>query len=229
MKLLITTIGLLLGGLSNVAIGSDTGPQTYTAFSAQNPSYILLANNNSHKHKYGKKNHHRKIHTKLNEILEAIEGLETGGDSGNDDNHLHSWNVDLTAERFVETDIDGSTLDRNSGLVWMIDGKSIAATTWEDAYTKCLQFSTDSRFGFRLGTAPELSTLVNLPAGGHPFINIFGVGGQATFWSATTDINDQANAYLVNLVDGSVEIDKKSESHGVLCVRTGHSGHGGGH
>ena len=117
-------------------------------------------------------------------------------------------------------------LDRETGLVWE-KSPDTALINWTDARLSCPNKNVGGvgRKGWRLPSFPELASLVDsnnsapaLPTG-HPFTNI-GAGGH---WSATTNAEAAALAWLVNFLDGSVGFyGEKTLSGGYAwCVRGG--------
>ena len=111
---------------------------------------------------------------------------------------LYSWNQRLPGTKRFELVFNGSgVLDRETGLVWQrYIGGSHDGLNWQGALQYCWQAQSGKRMGWRLPTAEEFTSLLEvggrtgreprLPAG-HPFKsdkgqNFRGGGG---FWSSS--------------------------------------------
>jgi hypothetical protein len=129
---------------------------------------------------------------------------------------------------------NAAVLDKETGLVWE-KAPDTAGEAWIDAVRGCYGKIVGGRFGWRLPTIEELSTLVDpsqgeggvsppLPAG-HPFENISAFN---VFWSITTDQADdtfaQRMAIEVNAgLHGFTSAANKLQSNvRAWCVRGGH-------
>jgi len=93
-----------------------------------------------------------------------------------------------------------AVLDRETGLVWE---KSPDTTTgsWDQAHVHCRFLTVGSRKGWRLPTAQELLTLIDmsvlgLPLG-HPFIN-----APVSAWTATSTLNPVGIAAFQVILSG---------------------------
>ena len=129
------------------------------------------------------------ILTKLDEILAAIASI---GSSGGDGNHTLRWDTVLpAATRFVVlTDFaSAAVLDKETGLVWE-KSPAIVAKGWGGADYECANKNIGGRYGWRLPSLPELTSLIDpsLPASadpklppGHPFTNVLA----DVYWTAT--------------------------------------------
>ena len=128
---------------------------------------------------------------------------------------------------------NGAVLDRETGLVWEQSPASNPNNNfnWLGAQNHCRRLGTGNRIGWRLPTAQELSSLVEvtgtdpffgpqttLPAG-HPFT----VQGSVLFWSTTTDAGNTDFVFTLNLpagIGGPLGQSKNSSASGVWCVRS---------
>jgi hypothetical protein len=150
------------------------------------------------------------------------------------DDLVPSWNraLDSTggcdSERF-ECVLDGAAvLDRETGLVWERQ-PTLAQKTYTTTYRDCIELIQGDRFGWRLPTAEELSSL-KMPGGGlpdgHPFIGV-PIDAGVLFWSSTTVPQMSANAYAVTFGNLNPQSTIKTEAVAhTWCVRGGH-GHDG--
>ena len=116
-----------------------------------------------------------------------------------------------------------AVLDRKTGLVWE-RSPNVSFTNWSGAQNRCENLLLGKHKGWRLPTIFELATLVDpnvpspgptLPAG-HPF-----TVASSFYWSATTDITNNANAWGVGFNIGDVGSGVKSAIDYVWCVRDG--------
>ena len=116
-----------------------------------------------------------------------------------------------------------AVLDRKTGLVWE-RSPNVSFTNWSGAQNRCENLLLGKRKAWRLPTIFELATLVDpnvpspgptLPAG-HPF-----TVASSFYWSATTDITNNANAWGVGFNIGDVGSGVKSAIDYVWCVRDG--------
>jgi hypothetical protein len=109
---------------------------------------------------------------------------------------MPAWDQTLPANtRFIVLANMNSeaVLDRETGLVWERSAIS-DVLAWTSANQNCIVSKTGNRWGWRLPTVQEFSSLFDatpgnplLPAG-HPFQNVVG-----QFWTATTAFNPVAN------------------------------------
>ena len=118
-----------------------------------------------------------------------------------------------------------AVLDKETGLVWE---RSPDASTkkWYAAVYCCVGKDLSRRKGWRLPTFEELASLVDtgtdatrslrLPAG-HPFLHV----QSAYFWSATTDVVDPQEAWIVGIGNGGERPNRKTGMTYTWCVRAG--------
>ncbi len=116
-----------------------------------------------------------------------------------------------------------AVLDRKTGLVWE-KSPNTSFANWSGAQQRCDSLALGNHRDWRLPTIQELASLVDrsvpspgptLPAG-HPF------GVKPSFyWSATTDISNNDNAWGVGFDIGDVGSGGKNAIDYVWCVRDG--------
>ena len=116
-----------------------------------------------------------------------------------------------------------AVLDRKTGLVWEKSPNTRFAN-WSTAHRHCDSMALGHHKGWRLPTIEELATLVDpsvpspgptLPPG-HPF-----TVKSSFYWSATSDITNNSNAWGVGFDIGDVGSGGKSAIDYVWCVRDG--------
>jgi hypothetical protein len=131
-----------------------------------------------------------------------------------------AWSYQVpVADRFQIVLAGTAVLDRETGLVWHRSPTTGFAVAWASAVDNCLTFDIGGRFGWRLPTAPELTSLGVLAAG-HPFAPA-AVG--VKFWTATTLTSAPTKALAVTHFVGSLGLDYPLKSdntdYHLWCVR----------
>jgi hypothetical protein len=158
------------------------------------------------------------ILAKLDQILTALGGLSQG-------NPTLRWDQALPgAQRFaiLAAFNNDAVLDKNTGLVWE-KSPATTTTTWAGATGTCINKNVGGQKGWRLPAIAEQASLVDpsvAPPGptlppGHPFLNV----QSAFYWSASTEADNPARAWLVDFFDGDVVNGNKINSLRVWCVR----------
>ncbi len=131
---------------------------------------------------------------------------------------------DITACPRFQIVLDGyGVLDKETGLVWE-QSPSTSTENWGGAHIHCIHYvSSGNRFGWRLPTIQELSSLLDptqfspsLPSG-HPFSNV----QSSYYWSATSNLGTGSAFYTYFFNYGWVSYDDKTVGHYVWCVRGG--------
>ncbi len=116
-----------------------------------------------------------------------------------------------------------AVFDRKTKLIWE-RSPNRSFSNWAGAQDRCEKLVLGKRKGWRLPTIFELATLVDpsvpspgptLPAG-HPFLAL-----PSFYWSATSDITNDSNAWGVGFNIGDVGSGVKSAIDYVWCVRDG--------
>ena len=139
-----------------------------------------------------------------------------------------SWDQTLpSATRFIIlSNFSGqAVLDRTTGLVWARGTEGVG--DWSAGRVRCLGKKLGGQMGWRLPSVVELSSLVDptalrsaegLPPG-HPFsIN----GTQQNYWSATTNVLNSTEVWVVNFADATVGTRSTvaPDTFQVWCVRS---------
>lgn len=146
-----------------------------------------------------------------------------------------SWDQTLPAStRFVVLSNFNSqaVLDRETGLVWQ-RAPSFSVVSWSMLSGMCMNATTGGRYGWRLASVQELSSLLDpaattvppLPAG-HPFLNVFAF---EIFWTATNSADTPGYAAILGWFQdpgAPVVVSMAFESKGInnlrgWCVRGG--------
>lgn len=154
------------------------------------------------------------------------------GDDGDDRYEAGWWVRRLNAnnrQRWIAKTIAGDdiVLDRATGLMWAADGNAAgcnngANITWANAiiYAEGLMFAgfTD----WRLPNVKELMSIVNYglflpPISQPPFSNTF----THCYWSSTTNVSIDDEAWVVDFFGGMVDIMPKGVAIRIRCVRKG--------
>jgi len=125
-----------------------------------------------------------------------------------------------------------AVLDRETGLVWERVPDPARRANLVNAFGLCLNVASGGRGGWRLPTAPEISSLLESSTGGfasghlppgHPFT----VGGFSTFWTSTIPLMGTGTAgeiitFFTN-GDGIVNPEGKDFQDRYWCVRSANS------
>ena len=186
------------------------------------------------------------IEATLGIILDRLDDIETKIDSQvtdlrgvkqNWDKKLDSTNGDTTAgregcdsDRFTCLFGDTVVRDNETGLVWDRD-PDIGDRNWTSAISHCALREVGNRKGWSLPMREQLSSLVDtsnsrpaLPTD-HPFPD----GIRALYWSASTDVLNPHNAWLVDIAEGGVLSIFKNGTLRAWCVRGDQSFDGNTH
>ena len=138
-----------------------------------------------------------------------------------------SWDMTLpTNTRFIVLSNfnNAAVLDRETGLVWERFPTQVPFE-WELAAAICTTRQIANRFGWRLPTIHELSSLIDAgqPFPSEPLNNTFGALVFNAYWSTTNLARLPSFAYVADLRTSALSVIDKSTSLGVgwLCVRGG--------
>jgi hypothetical protein len=134
---------------------------------------------------------------------------------------LRDWGrkYDTASERFLVLSSfnNEAVLDKETQLVWRRTTASPAQ--WLGALHNCYSSGAGGRYGWRLPSVSELSSLLGtggvLPAG-HPFLN---VPNQGYIWSSTDIYYDTDFAHTRMLTANSRSTGSKDGYYPYLCVR----------
>ncbi len=156
-------------------------------------------------------------------------GQTTSYATGDDGNLL--WGVSSPNPRFTDNS-DGTVTDNLTGLIWLKAANCFSTRNWATANTDAnglanafCGLSDGSTAGdWRLPNLNELESLIDagesspaLPTG-HPFSSVQADG----YWSATTYAPNSIIAWIVGMVNGSVDVSlKSSDVSYVWPVRAG--------
>ena len=145
------------------------------------------------------------------------------------DENIGAWHRLLpTAERFVLVmNNDEAVLDRETNLVWQrTPGGSYSNNNFYLKAVSCSQQTTGGRYGWRLPTTAELTSLADptatsapiLPAG-HPFIGV-GTGGYVTEWIPDSTFANPIDEIRYLFVSFSSGVNVSNTGSGsAWCVR----------
>lgn len=184
------------------------------------------------------------ILTELTQLQAAVSALQTQVNILYTFVHLRgvtqSWDKPLPANdpggacpnnssRFTCVMGGAAVQDNNTGLVWE-QSPGTTVQTWRSARQSCADKSIRGQKGWRLPSIHELASLVDpnqtkpaLPVG-HPFTNVQSPDFNfppASYWSATSDADFPTFAWVMHLKDGFGEINNKTLTNYVWCVRGG--------
>jgi len=109
--------------------------------------------------------------------------------------------------------------DNNTGLEWQ---RTISENTftWQDAIDYCDELNYGGYEDWRLPTADELSTIIDI---GKKYISVdvdvFYLIKDNNYWSSSSFVNDSSLAHFVYFGIGDVSLYPKTETNHVQCVR----------
>jgi hypothetical protein len=119
---------------------------------------------------------------------------------------------------------NAAVLDQETGLVWERAPRLKNILVWIDALSFCHTHAIANRFGWRLPTVEEMSSLLDpgqpnvaLPPG-HPFV---GIAAGELFWTASTIESNTTEAYYIAIGQGVVGPVTKDTALQLWCVRGG--------
>lgn len=121
------------------------------------------------------------------------------------------------------TDLNFRVGDRTTLLEWE-ESLEPSSFTWDEANTYCDERSSWGTTDWRLPTAPELESLLDVRET-PPYMDqdVFGTVPVANFWSSTTHPSDSSKAYAVGTGNdaNSGGVFSKTTKLRVRCVRAG--------
>ena len=109
---------------------------------------------------------------------------------------------------------NGHILDTETNLVWCKD-QSQEAMTWEEAKAYC----ESKGKGWRLPTIKEFQTILDYDRSTPVLPEAFSSVVSTSYWSSTTYVNYTDYAWYVDLDDGYVYNDNKTNNNYVWPVR----------
>ncbi len=134
------------------------------------------------------------------------------------------WAGTITgAERFVLVLGGAGVVDRETGLVWrQVPGA--VAESFGNAQFGCAFSSVGGRYGWRLPTIEELTSLFDQSGGAPPFLppgHPFAAVANAAYWSTTDYTAIAGNVFVVNFFGIFTSAAKSGGSAVRWCVRGG--------
>jgi len=138
--------------------------------------------------------------------------------------------VPSPSPRFTDNG-NGTVTDNLSGLIWLKDANCFGTRTWADALAaantlnsgECSLSDSSAEGAWRLPNIKELQSLVDfsrvnpvLPSG-YPFSGV----QSDNYWSSTSYADNTSNAWNLNLNNGNVNNDDKTNTNYVWPVRGG--------
>jgi hypothetical protein len=126
----------------------------------------------------------------------------------------------VTYGDFKDND-DGTVSDLATGLIWQQQEHS-TTLSWSDAIDYCSDLELGDYKDWRLPNIKELHSIIDAKLF-DPALEFFAfpeIGPEVYFWSATSDVDLERNAYSVNIDDGFVGQSSKNNPYSVRCVRS---------
>lgn len=117
---------------------------------------------------------------------------------------------------------DGTVRDEKTGLEWKQQTNSTRYTWFQaDNYCNSLTFPSGGYTDWRLPTAQELATIIDLGRGDPAIDPVFDMAMETRYWSADSRVDNSAYAWLVNFGSGWIrsDTDVKTTTLSVRPVR----------
>lgn len=108
-----------------------------------------------------------------------------------------------------------AVLDRETGLVWERQPNA-TEVTWSSALERCVTSQHGGRYGWRMPSVDELSSLLFADAPGP-----FDLSADLTFWTKSTYDAAPGTSWIVDFSTGVMGIGDQENPHRVWCVRGG--------
>ncbi len=139
---------------------------------------------------------------------------------------LTSWDkkIDNAELRFKVLPELGGVLDFETQLVWEQLADNITIVRWDNAVRRCNQLKQGNRFGWRLPTLAEVTTLLdvrdptNFPSG-HP------LNPPPSIWTSTQTGLGSNSVWFIDTGYGLAFKATKDSYNGAWCVRGKHPGY----
>jgi hypothetical protein len=120
---------------------------------------------------------------------------------------------------------NGVVTDSRTNLEWQDDysdnSNSIKETIWQNAIDYCENLNLDGKSDWRLPNTNELVSLVDDKKNNPSIDATFQNTNSYYYWSSTTNVNFNNDAWSVSFDYGSQYLNSKDSSHYVRCVRAG--------
>ena len=112
--------------------------------------------------------------------------------------------------------------DNQTGLQWQddTDAKNITKT-WTEAIAYCENLSLGGYDDWRLPNINELKSIVDRSKSNPAIVDGFANFSSNYYWSSTTQVGDESDAWYVRFGRGGVYSDGKNGNYYVRCVRAG--------
>ena len=121
-------------------------------------------------------------------------------------------------QRFVDALNGSAALDKETGLVWDKTPDFTFQRSWIGAMNSCYSLYAGGRYGWRLPTTDELTSLIDGLYEGQTTLP----KPMITFWSSSTSFDVSGDYAWSVSWDGVIHYESKSLQKPVWCVRGGH-------
>ena len=123
---------------------------------------------------------------------------------------------------FIRDDTAEIVTDTQKHLQWQDNNTRILPTgNWEKALKDCTSLQLGGFTDWRLPNINELISITNYSLQKDITQEVFRVTFKRYYWSSTTVVNSDANAWAINFGDGLSHNPHKSQAyHAIRCVRT---------
>lgn len=133
-------------------------------------------------------------------------------------NHVTCVRGHSLPANFTHSAVGDTVTDHVTGLVWQRNDDGIPRT-WKQALYYCEGLTLANRSTWRLPTIKELRSIADVSRDTPALDPLFGGTGSAMYWSSTTFVEDSTTAWGVNFQYGATNINDKTLTDYVRCVR----------
>jgi len=126
-------------------------------------------------------------------------------------------------KRYTRNDDKMIVTDSRTGLIWQ-DNSAVAddskLLSWDNANSYCSELSLAGLEDWRLPTLSELKGVVKSDAGSPTISEVFNHKTSGFYWSFTSNVDDNSNAWGVLFYSGNQGNHAKNDNYYVRCVRS---------
>jgi len=126
-------------------------------------------------------------------------------------------------KRYTRNDDKMIVTDSRTGLIWqdnsaVVDDSKLLS--WDNANSYCSELSLANLEGWKLPTLSELKGVIKSDAGSPTISEVFNHKTSGFYWSSTSNVDDNSNAWGVLFYSGIQGSHAKNVNYYVRCVRS---------
>lgn len=114
-------------------------------------------------------------------------------------------------------DVNSTVYDTSTSTIWLDDTNT--NRIWIEAYSYCEDLNLSGVDDWHLPSFNQLFILANRSKSNPAISSKFQNVKSEPYWSSTTNMQDESQAWIVNFNDGSNERIDKTQTHYVRCFR----------